>query len=126
VQIKSAVDVDDTAVQQMVEESVEHAFDDLAARRWVEAKIKAEAMAAATRKGLVDAGDEIAPEYRQQVAQALEELASVLLERPDTGTGDVKVLQTACAKLDEVTKPLAELLMDKAMETLLRKRGLIH
>ncbi len=36
VEMKSAVDVDDTAVQQMVEESVEHAFDDLAARRWIE------------------------------------------------------------------------------------------
>src|SRR6266436_2620079 len=41
VEMKSAVDVDDAAVQQMVEESVEHAFEDLAARRWVEAKLKA-------------------------------------------------------------------------------------
>ena len=40
--MKSAVDVDDAAVQQMVEESVEHAFDDLAVRRWVEAKLKAQ------------------------------------------------------------------------------------
>jgi len=36
VEMKSAVDVDDSAVQKMVEESVEHAFDDLAARRWIE------------------------------------------------------------------------------------------
>ena len=41
VEMKSAVDVDDAAVQQMVEESVEHAFEDLAARRWIEAKLKA-------------------------------------------------------------------------------------
>ena len=41
VEMKSAVDVDDAAVQQMVEESVEHAFEDLAARRWMEAKLKA-------------------------------------------------------------------------------------
>ena len=38
----------------------------------------------------------------------------------------VKVLQAACAALDEVTKPLAELLMDKAMEAMLRKKGLIE
>ena len=44
------MDVDDAAVQQMVEESVEHAFEDLAARRWVEAKLKADALVAATRK----------------------------------------------------------------------------
>src|SRR5437660_10217435 len=47
INIKSAVDVDDAAVQRMVEESVEHAFDDLAARRWVEAKLKALAPIAA-------------------------------------------------------------------------------
>ena len=40
VQMKSAVDVADEQVQKMVEESVEHAFEDLAARRWVEAQAK--------------------------------------------------------------------------------------
>jgi len=34
-------------------------------------------------------------------------------------------LQTAVAALDETTKPLADLLMDKAMEAMLKKRGLI-
>src|SRR5262249_50458937 len=42
VEMKSAVDVDDAAVQQMVEQSVEHAFEDMAARRWVEARLKAD------------------------------------------------------------------------------------
>ncbi len=45
VEIKSAVDVDDTEVQRMVEESVEHAFEDLAARRWIEAALRARAIA---------------------------------------------------------------------------------
>ncbi|MEY4387208.1 MAG: hypothetical protein RLY20_2491, partial [Verrucomicrobiota bacterium] len=36
VEMKSAVNVDDEAVTKMVEESVEHAFTDLAARRWIE------------------------------------------------------------------------------------------
>jgi hypothetical protein len=35
-------------------------------------------------------------------------------------------LQQTNAELDEATKPLAELLMDKAMETMLRKKGLIQ
>src|SRR5215470_2833748 len=55
VEIKSAVDVDDDAVQQMVEESVEHAFEDLAARRWVEGRWKAEELVNATRKAMADA-----------------------------------------------------------------------
>jgi hypothetical protein len=40
-------------------------------------------------------------------------------------TNDVKRLQAACAALDEATKPLADLLMDRAMEAILKKRGLI-
>ncbi len=57
VEMKSAVDVDDSAVQKMVEESVEHAFDDLAARRWIEAKLKANETLAATKKALADFGE---------------------------------------------------------------------
>ena len=39
--------------------------------------------------------------------------------------GDPKKLKEATAKLDEVTKPLADHAMDKAMEAMLKKRGLI-
>jgi hypothetical protein len=45
-------------------------------------------------------------------------------ENPD-GSGDLKKLQTTITALDDITKPLADLLMDKAMEAMLRKRGLI-
>ena len=53
--------MDDAAVQKMVEESVEHAFEDLAARRWIEARLKAEALISATRKGLTECGAELSP-----------------------------------------------------------------
>ena len=127
VEMKSAVDVDDAAVQQMVEESVEHAFDDLAARRWVEAKLKAQETLTATRKAITDVGGEIETDYREKIEAAAREVELVLAaENPETGAGDLKPLQTAVAALDEITKPLAELLMDKAMEAMLRKRGLIQ
>jgi molecular chaperone DnaK len=126
VEMKSAVDVDDAAVQQMVEESVEHAFEDLAARRWVEAKLKANELAIATRKGLADCARELAADFGPQCESALREVENALAaENPETRTGDAKRLQTACATLDEATRPLADLLMDKAMEALLRKRGTI-
>jgi hypothetical protein len=35
-------------------------------------------------------------------------------------------LQGAITALDEATRPLADFLMDKAMESMLRKRGLLH
>ena len=41
VPMKSAVDVADEDVQRMVEESVANAFDDMKARQWIEAKVRA-------------------------------------------------------------------------------------
>ncbi|MGH7976244.1 MAG: Hsp70 family protein, partial [Limisphaerales bacterium] len=127
VEMKSAVDVDDSAVQKMVEESVEHAFEDLAARRWIEAKLKANETLAATRKAISDFADEIEKDYREKIEFAVRELENVLAtENSTNGSGDLKQLQIAIAALDEITKPLADFLMDKAMEAMLKKRGLIQ
>jgi molecular chaperone DnaK len=127
VEMKSAVDVDDTAVQQMVEESVEHAFTDLASRRWVEAKLRATETLVATRKALTDCAGEMAADYRAEIEAAARQVESVLAtEKPETGSGDLKQLQAALAALDEITRPLAETLMDRAMEAMLRKRGVIQ
>jgi len=125
-QVKSAVDVDDAAVQQMVEESVEHAFEDLAARRWIEAQLKAKELVLATHKGLTDCGSELEPDYRQRVEQAVKATETALNadELKDSATR-LKELQSACAALDEATKPMADLLMDRAMEALLRKKGIL-
>jgi molecular chaperone DnaK len=125
VELKSAVDVDDVAVQRMVEESVEHAFEDLAARRWVETRLKAEQLVAATRKGLKDCAGELEPDYRRSVEAALCQVEAAITEENQDKGGDAKKLQAACAALDEVTKPMADLLMDKAMDAMLRKRGVI-
>ena len=127
VEMKSAVDVDDSAVQKMVEESVEHAFDDLAARRWIEAKLKANETLAATKNALATCADEIEKDYREKIEMAAREVEIALAtENSEIGAGDLKKLQTAVAALDEITKPLADLLMDRAMETMLKKRGLIQ
>ena len=127
VEMKSAVDVDDAAVQKMVEESVEHAFDDLAARRWIEAKLKADETLVATKNALASCADEIEKDYREKIETTAREVEKVLAEESfKSGSGDLKQLQSAIAGLDEITRPLAELLMDRAMEAVLRKRGLIH
>jgi molecular chaperone DnaK len=122
VEMKSAVDVADEAVQKMVEESVEHAFDDLKARQWIEAKLRAEATVAATRKALAECGGEMDPAYQAKVetaVQAVEQLTA-------SESGEPAALKSALAVLDEVTQPLADLLMEKAMDAMLRKRGIIQ
>ena len=127
VKMKSAVDVDDAAVQQMVEESVEHAFTDLTARRWIEAKLRANETLTATRKALANCAGEMDADYREKIEAAARGVEDALnTEQSAGGSGDLKRLQTAVAALDEATRPLADLLMDKAMASLLRKRGLIQ
>ncbi len=126
VEMKSAVDVDDADVQKMVEESVEHAFEDMKARQWIEAKLRATETLAAARKGLLEHAPELDAEYKAQLEAAIQTLEAVFAsEDSETKVGDPAKLKAASAALDEVTKPLAELMMDKAMEALLRKRGLI-
>jgi len=117
VEIQSAVDVDDAAVQQMVEESVEHAFEDMDARRWVEASLKAKEALAAARSGLEEFGAELdnAGEVKGAVATVEAALESE----------DLSGLKKAVAQLDEATRPLADLMIDRAMERVLRQRGLI-
>ena len=127
VEMRSTVDVDDAAVQKMVEESVEHAFTDLAVRRWVEGRLKANETLMATKNALITCAGGIDENYREKVETAAREVETALAaENPETGAGDLKKLQAAVAQLDEVTKPLADFLMDQAMEEMLRKRGLIQ
>jgi molecular chaperone DnaK len=122
--MKSAVDVDDAAVQAMVEGSVAHAFEDLAARRWIETRLKARELISATRKALADSGGELEADDRTGVETALAGVEGALAtEDSATGIGDVAKLQSACAALDAATRPLAELLMDKVAAEWLRKRG---
>jgi molecular chaperone DnaK len=122
VEMKSAVDVDDTAVQQMVEESVEHAFEDMAARQWIEAKLRAEQTVVAGRNGLAQHREELEPELVQRIESALADVEKLL----QAETGNAKQLKAAHETLDEITKPLADLMMDRAMEMLLKQRGLIQ
>ncbi|HEX4122939.1 MAG TPA: Hsp70 family protein [Verrucomicrobiae bacterium] len=119
VEMKSAVDVADTEVQKMVEESVEHAFEDLRARQWIEAKLRADETLTAARKALTDCASEVDPGYKEEVEKSLK-IVEIQLDGLDPAR-----LKAALAALDEVTKPLANLLMDKAMDAMLRKKGIL-
>ncbi len=127
VEMKSAVDVDDSAVQKMVEESVAHAFEDLDARRWIEAKLKAKDTLAATKNALAVSSNEIETKYRRKIETAADAVEKALaVDDSQAGAGALKQLQSAVTALDEVTRPLAEMLMDKAIEAMLKKRGIIQ
>ena len=95
-------------------------------RDLLEAKLKAEALVTATRQGLAECAGELGAEGRGQVEGALQRVQELLAaETPVTQSGDTAQLQSACAALDEATRPMAELLLDRAMEAMLRKRGVL-
>jgi molecular chaperone DnaK len=119
VALKSAVDVRDEDVEKMVAESVEHAFDDLAQRQWIETKRKSGDMLGATRKALAQVGALIVPEEVKEI-EALMAAVERALEAED-----VNALKAANAALDHGTVKLADFLMDLAMEAQLRKKGLL-
>ena len=125
VEMASAVEVDDAEVQQMIEESVEHAFDDIEERRWIEAKLRAEQTTAATRKGLESLGGELADDQRGAIESALAAVESLLAKRGRDEAVTAAELKEANGNLDDATQPLAELMMDRVMAEMLEKRGVL-
>lgn len=126
VEITSAVNVDDEAVQKMVEDSVEHAFEDLNLRRWVEARMKARDTASATKKAVSELREVLSEELLDSVNHAIAKLEDALAtENPQTGMGDLQALRTAHENLDQVTQPLADQMMDHLMDKMLEQRGIL-
>ena len=122
VPIRSAVDVSDDRVQEMVEESVEHAFEDMDARRWVEAALKAGEAVKAARDGLEAFRDEL--DNAQIIDEAITAVEG-LLQSAENDQGNLTALKEAVTRLDQVTLPMADLMMDRAMEAMLRKQGVL-
>jgi len=125
VDMRSAVDVEDADVQKMVEESVEHAFDDLRARQWIEAKLKAKATLDAAEKGIAECGEELDGGSLDALKKSVDEVARILGEEDENGTGSPEALKKAHQALDEASQPLAEIMMERAMEEMMKRRGLV-
>ena len=70
VEIASAVDVSDEAVEKMLEDSLEHAFDDVNERIFTEAKLKADELLPAVRRALEQVGAQLDVEERRQSTKA--------------------------------------------------------
>jgi molecular chaperone DnaK len=119
VEIKSAVDVSDEAVETMIASSVEHAFDDMSERIFTEASLKAAEMLPAVRAALDQLGDAVDGETRQSVQRLMAEVESALASR------ETQRLKKANAALDEGTQQIATLLVERAMEEALRRKGVL-
>jgi molecular chaperone DnaK len=119
---RTAVDVNDEKVEQMIAESVEYAFEDMSERQWTEAAMKGRELIAAVEAALVQLGEVVTAAERQQ----FEGLAAEVGAQLAAPVHDVAGLKAANQALDEATQELAVRLLDQAMEAALRRRGLVE
>ncbi len=108
----AAVDVEDEAVERMIGESIDFAFEDMNERVWTEARLKSEELLPAVEAALGAVGGRLSGEERDLVAAAA---AGVRIALADEGH-DAKALKSANAALDEATQALAALLVEAAFE----------
>ena len=109
VEMRSAVDVSDEAVEKMLGDSLEHAFEDMNDRAFTEAKLKADEMLPAVRTALAQIGSELNPVERELIMRREQEVVAAI------AGGGATALKKAVAALDEATQQLAALLVEKAM-----------
>ncbi|MEM1157377.1 MAG: Hsp70 family protein [Verrucomicrobiota bacterium] len=110
VEVDSAVDVSDEDVEKMVSESVDHAFEDMEARRKIEAWTKAKRLIETTRKAMSMAGDALSDNIKREIEVALASLAEM------ESRGSSREIKAQIQVLDQASLPLADLLMEQAME----------
>jgi len=110
VSMKSAVEVSDAAVEKMLADSLEHAFEDMNERAFAEACLKADEMLPAVEAAFERLGNQITEEQRQEivtlVAQIHEARADHSLEK----------LRNGLSELDKVTEPLAAQLLEAILQ----------
>jgi len=109
VSLSSAVDVSDEAVEAMIADSVEHAFEDMSERVWTETRLKAEEMLGAVEKALAIAGERLPPNEQRMIREKADAVESAL-QAHETGK-----LKAANAALDEATQGLAALIIEEAI-----------
>jgi molecular chaperone DnaK len=112
----AAVDVDDAAVERMVGESVEYAFNDMAERIFTEARLKAEELLPAVDQALAAAADLVGESERAEIADAAQAVRGALAE------GLPNPLKAAVQRLDKATEALAAALVERALEQAMERR----
>ena len=108
-EIKSAVEVTDEAVERMLGDSLDHAFEDMDERVFTEARIKADEMLPAVENALSQLGEGVDPATREAVASVVKKIHAAIAAK---ATADLKA---ALAELDRLTEPLAAALVESLL-----------
>ncbi len=110
VRMKSTVDLPESEVNQMVEESIRRAQEDMARRALVEAQIKAKNLMKAVELGLAQFGDRLEEAERGRIQEALEALAEAV-----RAEDSAEAINAAYKRVDEATTRLAGIMYEEAV-----------
>ncbi len=108
----------DEQVETMLADSLTHAREDFEASRTAGLKTEIGTMVQATEKTYGAVKDQLDPEARADIEEALEAAGKA------TESGDGKLIQAARDQLEQATMPLAALLMDQVAKTALSGKSL--
>ncbi len=109
INVTSAVDVSDEAVEKMLEDSLEHAFEDMNDRVFTEASLKAKELLPAVRIALAQVGHDLPAADRAAITASAADVEAAL------AAGGAPALKKAVAVLDTATQHLAAILVENAM-----------
>ena len=123
IEVKPSYGLTDEEVERMLVESFEHAQEDVDARMLIEARNEAETIIAATEKTLRRpdfaglAASQLEPEEVTLIHAALDDL------KQSMGASDRGVIQVKTAALNQVTRHLAEVMMNQTVQAALGGRS---
>jgi molecular chaperone DnaK len=109
IDIQSAIEVSDEAVEKMLGDSLENAFEDMDERIFTEARLKADEMLPAIDSALAQLGDGVPVDIRAAILELAGRARAAIESR---ATGELK---NHLRELDLLTEPLAANLLEKAM-----------
>jgi len=116
--VQPSYGLSDSEIARMLQDSIAHAQDDMAARARAEAEVEAEQLVAATRAALAADGDLLTPDARRVIDKAI---ADVLARREG---GDATALAAAVDALNRATGEFAAQRMDRGVARALTGRNI--
>src|SRR5712691_11063724 len=112
--VKPSAGLTDEEIERMLLASIEHAEEDVQARRLIDARVEAQRILKAAERQIESNGDLLAPEERQAIEAAMQALR-------DAAAGkDHRAAQDAIGRLDHVGAEFAKRVMDRGIERALK------
>ena len=106
---RSTVDITNTAVEKMIDDSIDYAMEDMDSRIFTEARLKAEELLPSLDEALSLCGEGLDEETQEHIITAKKEVLAALDEEAGVR------LKAAVKDLDEATEELASLIMQRLL-----------